>query len=210
MSRGCEGIKPGWTRVSFNYFISEAVFEYIVAAVDLVATHGWRLLPAYRFDPLSGLWRHRAGHVEPPLRLTDLSYDADTGELVVPDLAARPRARVGAGRVPRRGAPHPRGRDGALVPRRVGERDLRAAALVRAARALPRLSRASRTSRQGTAASAGRSSSSRSTCASAGKKRDHADRDRDRQRRRRSRRPARRRRAPPRRPTRTRRARSRR
>ena len=86
MSRGCEGIKPGWTRVSFNYFISEAVFEYIVEAVDLVATHGWRLLPAYRFDPLSGLWRHRAGHVEPPLRLTDLSYDAETGQLVVPDL----------------------------------------------------------------------------------------------------------------------------
>lgn len=87
VSRGCEGIKPGWTRVSFNYFISEAVFEYIVAAVDLVATHGWRLLPAYRFDPLSGLWRHRAGHVEPPLRLTDLSYDVETGELVVPVLA---------------------------------------------------------------------------------------------------------------------------
>ena len=86
VSRGCEGIKPGWTRVSFNYFISEAVFEYIVAAVDLVATEGWRLLPAYRFEPLTGLWRHRAGHVEPPLRLTALSYDQSTGALVVPDL----------------------------------------------------------------------------------------------------------------------------
>ena len=30
---GCEGIKPGWVRVSFNYFISDAVFEYIVRAV---------------------------------------------------------------------------------------------------------------------------------------------------------------------------------
>ncbi len=86
VGRGCEGIKPGWTRVSFNYFISEAVFEYIVAAVDLVATEGWRLLPAYRFEPLTGLWRHRAGHVEPPLRLTALSYDPATGRLVVPDL----------------------------------------------------------------------------------------------------------------------------
>ena len=26
---GCEGIKPGWVRVNFNYFISEAVFDYI-------------------------------------------------------------------------------------------------------------------------------------------------------------------------------------
>ena len=86
VSRGCEGIKPGWTRVSFNYFISETVFAYIVEAVDVVATHGWRLLPAYRFDPMTGLWRHRDGAVEPPLRLTALSYDEQSGEILVPDL----------------------------------------------------------------------------------------------------------------------------
>jgi selenocysteine lyase/cysteine desulfurase len=86
ITRGCEGIKPGWTRVSFNYFISETVFEYVVEAVDLVATEGWRLLPAYRFDPITGLWRHRDGPVEPPLSLAALSYDAATGELVVPEL----------------------------------------------------------------------------------------------------------------------------
>ena len=50
ISRGCEGIKPGWVRVNFNYFISEAVFEYILAAVELVAADGWRLLPQYGFD----------------------------------------------------------------------------------------------------------------------------------------------------------------
>lgn len=86
IARGCEGIKPGWTRVSFNYFISETVFEYVVEAVDLVATHGWRLLPAYRFEPMTGLWRHRDGPVEPPFRLTALSYAGATGELVVPEL----------------------------------------------------------------------------------------------------------------------------
>ena len=71
---GCEGIKPGWVRVSFNYFISEAVFRYIVEAVHLVATHGWAMLPQYRFDPYTGLWRHRDGVVEPPLRLSELRY----------------------------------------------------------------------------------------------------------------------------------------
>ncbi|GIU94334.1 MAG: aminotransferase [Gaiellaceae bacterium] len=86
IARGCEGIKPGWTRVSFNYFISEAVFEYIVETVDIVASEGWKLLPLYRFDPVSGLWRHRDGPVEPPLRLTDLSYDAATGSLRIPEL----------------------------------------------------------------------------------------------------------------------------
>ena len=84
INRGCEGIKPGWTRVSFNYFISEAVFHYLVDAVALVAEHGWKLLPEYRFNPATGLWRHHLGSVEPPLRLSHLSYDPATGELVRP------------------------------------------------------------------------------------------------------------------------------
>ena len=87
ITRGCEGIKPGWTRVSFNYFISEAVFRYLVDAVDLVAAEGWKLLPEYRFDATSGLWRHRQGAVEPPLRLRDLSYDLEAGVLRRPAVA---------------------------------------------------------------------------------------------------------------------------
>jgi selenocysteine lyase/cysteine desulfurase len=71
---GCEGIKPGWVRVNFNYFISQAVFEFMLEAVDLVAAEGWRLLPEYRFDALSGLWTHSAGPPEPPLSLRDISY----------------------------------------------------------------------------------------------------------------------------------------
>jgi selenocysteine lyase/cysteine desulfurase len=74
ISRGCEGIKPGWVRVNFNYFISEAVFQFILDAVDLVASEGWRLLPDYRFDPLTGLWTHKDGPPEAPLSLRDLNY----------------------------------------------------------------------------------------------------------------------------------------
>jgi len=80
IARGCEGIKPGWVRVNFNYFISEAVFAYLLAAVHLVADQGWKLLPEYAFDPATALWRHRRGLVEPPLRLHDLRYD-DQGML---------------------------------------------------------------------------------------------------------------------------------
>jgi selenocysteine lyase/cysteine desulfurase len=76
IEHGCEGIKPGWVRVNFNYFISEPVFRYVVEVVHLVADHGWRLLRDYRFDIASGLWRHRDGPVEPPLRLADLGYDS--------------------------------------------------------------------------------------------------------------------------------------
>ncbi|GAA5195263.1 aminotransferase class V-fold PLP-dependent enzyme [Rugosimonospora acidiphila] len=74
---GCEGIKPGWVRVSFTYFISDTVARYIVEAVNLIAEYGWLLLPDYRFEPDTGLWRHRAGLVEPPLRLDQLKYDAE-------------------------------------------------------------------------------------------------------------------------------------
>jgi selenocysteine lyase/cysteine desulfurase len=77
ISRGCEGIKPGWVRVNFNYFISEAVFDYIVAAVVLVAREGWRLLPWYRFEPATGMWRHAAGSPEPPLSLRDVAFSGD-------------------------------------------------------------------------------------------------------------------------------------
>ncbi|MDG4820995.1 aminotransferase class V-fold PLP-dependent enzyme [Asanoa sp. WMMD1127] len=73
---GREGIKPGWVRVSFNYFLTDAVCRYIVEAVDLVARDGWKLLPDYRFDPYSGLWRHHRGLAEPALRLTGLTFDA--------------------------------------------------------------------------------------------------------------------------------------
>ena len=77
IARGCEGIKPGWVRVNFNYFLSDTVVDYIVAAVALIAEHGYRLAGDYLFDALTGRWRHRAGPVEPPLRLGQLSYDAD-------------------------------------------------------------------------------------------------------------------------------------
>ena len=82
ITRGCEGIKPGWVRVNFNYFISEVVFSYILEAVHLVADQGWKLLGDYRFDPATALWRHRRGPVEPPLRLDRLGYD-DQGRLRV-------------------------------------------------------------------------------------------------------------------------------
>jgi hypothetical protein len=70
-------------RVNFNYFISEAVFDYVVRAVRLVARDGWRMLGAYRFDLHRCLWTHREGAVEPPLRLGQVGYGPD-GEMRYP------------------------------------------------------------------------------------------------------------------------------
>ena len=63
IERGCEGIKPGWVRINFNYFITDTVRDYLIGAVELVADEGHRLLPDYRFDPHTGLWHH---HAMPP------------------------------------------------------------------------------------------------------------------------------------------------
>ncbi len=74
ISRGCEGIKPGWVRVNFNYFISETVFQFILDAVHFVAEHGWRLLDRYDFDPNTGLWTHVRGRGEPPMSLWEVRF----------------------------------------------------------------------------------------------------------------------------------------
>jgi len=74
ISRGCEGIKPGWVRVNFNYFIDDATFTYIVEAVQQIASHGGALLDEYCFDPDTGIWSHRVGSSGPSMRLDEISY----------------------------------------------------------------------------------------------------------------------------------------
>jgi selenocysteine lyase/cysteine desulfurase len=87
---GWLGMNPGWTRLSFSYYLSEETFEYLVAAVDLVATFGGRLQPLYRFDPRTGLWSHRDQPPAPP-GLAAISYrdgmmfHPDNGPASAPD-----------------------------------------------------------------------------------------------------------------------------
>ncbi|HEY7173282.1 MAG TPA: aminotransferase class V-fold PLP-dependent enzyme [Micromonosporaceae bacterium] len=69
--RGYLGIKPGWARVNFNYFISDEVGEFIIDAVDLIATDGHRLLTDYTFDPRGGQWRHRSRVEDRPIAFED-------------------------------------------------------------------------------------------------------------------------------------------
>jgi selenocysteine lyase/cysteine desulfurase len=87
---GWEGIKPGWSRLNLNYFITDTVADYLIAAVELVAEYGARLLPEYRFSPRTGRWTH-TGHVAPQVRLADLRLGAD-GSVTMP-----PRPTVFAG-----------------------------------------------------------------------------------------------------------------
>jgi selenocysteine lyase/cysteine desulfurase len=90
VGHGCDGVKPGWTRVNFNYFITDAATGYMIDAVELIAADGYRLLPDYRFDPHTGLWRHADGPPRPPLQLAEVTYRPD-GEITYP----RRRAQAG-------------------------------------------------------------------------------------------------------------------
>ena len=128
---GCEGIKPGWVRVNFNYFVSDTVADYIVgrrtarrprrlaAARGLPVRHRDRTLAAPRRarraadQPARDLLRRGRGRGCRSERLTggeDLLAEhlRDGAEILAAAAATRP-----------------------LSPSRQGERGLRAPALVR-------------------------------------------------------------------------------
>jgi hypothetical protein len=72
--KGCEGIKPGWVRVNFNYFISEECFQFILQAVHFVAETAGSCCRTIASSPKTGQWRHREGRPNPAMSLHDLSY----------------------------------------------------------------------------------------------------------------------------------------
>ena len=64
-------LRPGWVRINLNYFIDEPTADYLASAIELVAEHGWRLLPYYRFDAQQGVWRYQGQQTELPVDLAD-------------------------------------------------------------------------------------------------------------------------------------------
>ena len=105
---GTRGAKLAFVRVSFNYFISEAVFEYIVDAVHFLADDGWKLLPLYRFDP-------RQRPLAPPRRPAAARARRSTRSRAIGTLEVARRGQRGRGArcratSPRPGASSPRSR----------------------------------------------------------------------------------------------------
>lgn len=88
ISGGCEGIKPGWVRLNFNYFLCDPVADYLSQAVLFIATNGSKFLADYRFDAVTGIWRHHLGAIEPPMRLNMVTYD-ENGVMTYPRIHSR-------------------------------------------------------------------------------------------------------------------------
>ena len=57
LDTGNVGIKPGWVRLNFNYFIPKEEFDFLLQALEWIAEHGWKLMPLYHFDDRNGLWK---------------------------------------------------------------------------------------------------------------------------------------------------------
>lgn len=73
---GFNGIKPGWARLNFNYFIADEEFVFILDAVKFIAEHGYKFLPDYSFDPVTGLWAHSSRQMLPsPMTLEQVEFD---------------------------------------------------------------------------------------------------------------------------------------
>lgn len=54
--QGYVGIKPGWTRVSFPYYMSEEEFDFILEAIEFIGMYGQRFLWCYDFNWRTGSW----------------------------------------------------------------------------------------------------------------------------------------------------------
>ena len=62
-SSNAETLRPGFARLTFPYFMPEAEVAFVLEALKMVATEGWKLLPQYVLNPESGEWRHHTNSV---------------------------------------------------------------------------------------------------------------------------------------------------
>uniref|UniRef100_A0A8D9FGV6 tRNA 2-thiocytidine biosynthesis protein TtcA n=1 Tax=Cacopsylla melanoneura TaxID=428564 RepID=A0A8D9FGV6_9HEMI len=53
-----EMLRPGFTRISLPYFMSESEIVFIMEAIKMTATEAWKLLPQYVVNPETAEWRH--------------------------------------------------------------------------------------------------------------------------------------------------------
>lgn len=76
-------LRPGFVRLSLNFFISEEEADYVLNALDFIASEGWKLLPEYSFQPETNEWMHLSNKSLPNRKwLGEVSYTS--GKMVYP------------------------------------------------------------------------------------------------------------------------------
>ena len=66
VNSGIESVKPGWTRLNFNYFIAPDEFEFLLSAIEFIADYGELFVALYDFNWQSGAWKHKDERLELP------------------------------------------------------------------------------------------------------------------------------------------------
>lgn len=51
-------LRPGFVRLSFNFFVDQTEVDFVLDAIDFVAREGYKLLPLYAFKPDTNEWHH--------------------------------------------------------------------------------------------------------------------------------------------------------
>ena len=59
MFEGNEVLRVGYTRLSFNFLYTDEDVDYVINAIEFIASYGWMFLPHYQFDLDSGIWVNR-------------------------------------------------------------------------------------------------------------------------------------------------------
>ncbi len=75
IARGNLAVKPGWVRLTLPFYASEEDVEFLLAAVEFVASHGEAFVPVYRLGWRDGVWRHGENAV-PDVPLLELTVAA--------------------------------------------------------------------------------------------------------------------------------------
>jgi selenocysteine lyase/cysteine desulfurase len=83
------GMKPGWCRVGLHWVMDDAEADYVIDAVNFIATHGHRFLSLYDFDLATGTWSHKQDTGELTKFELDAALRGDAGEPATLTLAVR-------------------------------------------------------------------------------------------------------------------------
>ncbi|KAK2630716.1 hypothetical protein QOZ80_UnG0728080 [Eleusine coracana subsp. coracana] len=84
--QGYSGLKPGWTRLSFSYYLSKEEFKFILSAIEFIASYGHRFLPLYEFDWITGNWTFKKEAIKYLLMKEELALATGLDHLTENDL----------------------------------------------------------------------------------------------------------------------------
>lgn len=80
-----ELFRPGYSRLSLPYFMSNHEVKYVIKCIEFVAQHGWKFLSVYKFNHKTGEWKHPARFTKFPNRIWLSNVDFTTDQSVLRD-----------------------------------------------------------------------------------------------------------------------------